>query len=70
MTDVTDCDTDYVRQSLRKFGCPPGPLGPSTKHLYVRKLNRILKNQAEVKRENKPINMLLGIFKMFFIVNL
>ncbi|XP_025419352.1 uncharacterized protein LOC112689739 isoform X2 [Sipha flava] len=51
-----DYDTDYVRQSLRKYGVPPGPIVPSTKHLYVRKLNRIVKNQAAFKNDSKINN--------------
>lgn len=63
LTEVTDdYDTDYVRQSLRRYGYYPGPLLPSTKQVYVRKLNRILKNQVE-SQHDKHINNLEGIFK-------
>lgn len=58
---IEDYDTDYVRQSLRKYGYPPGPLVPSTKQLYVRKLNLIIKNETELKNDPKNIS-LNGIF--------
>ncbi|XP_022162312.1 uncharacterized protein LOC111028083 [Myzus persicae] len=51
-----DYDTDYVRQSLREFGHPPGPLVSSTKQVYVRKLNRLLHRQTELKHDDKQIN--------------
>jgi len=57
-----DYDTDYVRQSLREFGHPPGPLVPSTKQVYVRKLNRLLHRQTELKHDDKHINNSSGIF--------
>lgn len=56
-----DYDTDYVRQSLREHGCPPGPLVPSTKRLYIRKLHRLL---ADLKHNNNDqhIRNSFGIF--------
>lgn len=61
-TEVTDdYDTDFVRQSLRKYGYHPGPLLPSTKHVYVRKLNEILKSQSKFQHKKHSIN-LDGIF--------
>lgn len=57
-----DYDTDYVRQSLREFGHPPGPLVSSTKQVYVRKLNRLLHRQTELKHDDKQINNSSGIF--------
>lgn len=59
---IEDYDTDYVRQSLRKYGYPPGPLVPSTKQLYVRKLNRIIKDGTELKNYTENIKSLNGIF--------
>jgi len=44
------------------YGCPPGPLVPSTKQLYVRKLNRILHRQSKLKHDDKHTNNLSGIF--------
>lgn len=57
-----DYDTDYVRESLREFGRPPGPLVPSTKQVYVRQLNRLLHRQTELKDNDKHINDSSGIF--------
>jgi len=56
-----DYDTDYVRQSLREFGHPPGPLVPSTKQVYVRQLNKLLQRQTELK-DDKHVNNSSGIF--------
>lgn len=62
LSEITDdYDTDYIRQSLRKYGHHPGPLLPSTKHVYVRKLSRILKNQSEFQQDKHVINF-NGIF--------
>lgn len=61
LTEISkDYDTDYVRQSLREFGHPPGPLVPSTKQVYVRQLNRLFR-QTELK-DDKHINNISGIF--------
>lgn len=61
-----DYDTDFVRQSLRKFGHPPGPLVATTKQLYVRKLNRILKDQTRLQSNDKSSNVLPGnVFYIF-----
>lgn len=72
LTEITeDYDTDYVRQSLRKYGAPPGPIVPSTKHLYVRKLNRIVKNQADFKNDkndNKINNTSTSMFKNVLLI--
>jgi len=57
-----DYDTDYVRQRLREFGHPPGPLVPSTKQVYVRQLSRLLHRQTELKDDDKRINNSSGIF--------
>lgn len=63
MTDVEDdYSTDYIRQSLRTYGHPPGPLVPSTKRIYIRKLNRIKKKNTEHTNDDKIINILSGIF--------
>jgi len=63
LTEISkDYDTDYVRQSLREFGHPPGPLVPSTKQVYVRKLNRLLHRQTELSHDDKHINSSSGIF--------
>ncbi|KAL5238363.1 hypothetical protein ACI65C_005773 [Semiaphis heraclei] len=57
LTEISkDYDTDYVRQSLREFGHPPGPLVPSTKQVYVRKLNRLLHRQTDLSHDDKHIN--------------
>ncbi|VVC33003.1 Hypothetical protein CINCED_3A012722 [Cinara cedri] len=62
LTDLTDdYDTDYLRQNLRRYGYHPGPLLPSTKQVYVRRLNRILKTQSEFQHD-KPINKLDGFY--------
>lgn len=61
-----DYDTDYVRQSLREFGHPPGPLVPSTKQVYVRQLTRLLQRQTELKDDDKHINSSSGI--MFIVI--
>lgn len=63
LTEITkDYDTDDLRQNLREYGYPPGPLVPSTKRLYMRKLNRIIKNQDKPLPDNKPINIPSGAY--------
>jgi len=62
LIEISDCDTDYVRESLREYGYPPGPIVPSTKRVYVRKLNQILHRETEQKHDDKPINNSSGIF--------
>lgn len=61
MSDIIeDYDTDFVRQSLRKYGCHPGPLVPSTKQLYVKKLNRIVRDESELKNSNSTTKITTG----------
>lgn len=62
LTEITeDYDTDYVRYCLRKYGFSPGPLVPSTKQLYIRKLNRIKRNHVDIENETQ-INILPSMF--------
>lgn len=71
LTDIVNTDdysSDYIRQSLRMYGDPPGPLVPSTKRLYIRKLNRIIKNNAVYTTDDKRDNNLSGIFKKNFMM--
>lgn len=57
-----------MRFCLRKYGFSPGPLVPSTKQLYVRKLNRIKKNQADDKQVDEiHINISSGMFLCFLL---
>lgn len=70
LTELTDdYDTDDIRQSLRKYGYPPGPLVSSTKRIYARKLSRIMKNKPELKQDDLATNILLGILKKNFTYN-
>ncbi|XP_025200447.1 uncharacterized protein LOC112598258 [Melanaphis sacchari] len=64
LVEISDCDTDYIRESLRECGYPPGPIVPSTKQVYVRKLNQILQKQTEEKHDDKPINNSSGSYSM------
>ncbi|XP_050444068.1 uncharacterized protein LOC126847730 [Adelges cooleyi] len=53
LTEVTDdCDTDDLRQSLRRLGNAPGPIpNAGTKRLYLRHLKRLLNNVQEPKQD-------------------
>jgi len=48
-----DYDTDTLRRELKKNGYIPGPIVPTTKRLYLRKLFRIQKKPVEVSVETK-----------------
>lgn len=70
---IDDYDTDYLRQSLRQYGYPPGPLVRSTKQLYVRKLKQIMKdNKTELKNDHKIINNSnnIGIIIFFYLFSI
>ncbi|XP_026821024.1 uncharacterized protein LOC113559414 [Rhopalosiphum maidis] len=64
LIEISDYDTDYVRESLREYGHPPGPIVPSTKRVYVRKLNQILHRQTEQEHDDEPINNSSGSYSM------
>jgi len=48
-----DYDTDTLRRELKRNGYIPGPIVPTTKRLYLRKLFRIQKKPDEVSVETK-----------------
>lgn len=67
LVEIAEYDTDYVRESLREYGYPPGPIVASTKQVYVKKLNQILHGQTKQKRNDEPINNSSGIFSIVLI---
>jgi len=48
-----DYDTDTLRRELKENGYIPGPIVPTTKRLYLKKLFRIQKKPVEVSMETK-----------------
>lgn len=64
LVEIAEYDTDYVRESLREYGYPPGPIVASTKQVYVKKLNQILHGQTKRKCNDEPINNSSGPYSM------
>jgi hypothetical protein len=48
-----DYDTDILRRKLKENGYNPGPIVPTTKRLYLRKLLRIQKKPFQQPAETK-----------------
>jgi hypothetical protein len=48
-----DYDTDLLRRKLKENGYIPGPIIPTTKRLYLRKLLRIQRKPVRLPTETK-----------------
>jgi hypothetical protein len=48
-----DYDTDVLRRKLKENGYTPGPIIPTTKRLYLRKLLRFQRKPIQISPETK-----------------
>jgi hypothetical protein len=48
-----DYDTDRLHRELKENGYTPGPIVPTTKRLYLRKLFKIQKKPVQMSTETK-----------------
>ncbi|KAJ9591802.1 hypothetical protein L9F63_001619 [Diploptera punctata] len=53
LSNYLDYDTDVLRKRLLERGFTPGPIIPSTKKLYLRKLVRLEKNPVRISPKTK-----------------